>query len=182
MMESGSTGKLRYPYDPPKGPKWDGQCRSQWQQEVKERLLPLLSSRGWRRRLAALLYFDSFMVQVVPGNWTLHFQASRAGEEFKNPEVYGDLYGKILIAFDVENGNRGIKPSDLRALQTEVTAALRDAGVYEKLGVREEACREHHLVMEADAYDVEYAARRLVEYMDAIYDIAEPVLNRLQSG
>ena len=181
-MESGSTGKLRYPKHYPKKPQYGTQPQSDWQRQVKAELDPLLSSRGWRRRFATLLYYDDSQVQVYLDNWTLHFQVSIKGDEFEKTDDYGDLQGKALIAFDVENGNRGIKPSDLRALQTEVTAALRDAGVYEKLGVREEACREHHLVMEADAYDVEYAARRLVEYMDAIYDIAEPVLNRLQSG
>lgn len=119
------------------------------------------------------------MVQVYLDNWTLHFQVGIDGTEFDNV-AYGDLEGKALIGFDVESGNRGTPRRDINLLQEEIRVALRSNGVYEKLRVREEDTKESHLVMETvEADDVELATQRIVEYMDAIYDIVLPILERL---
>ncbi len=178
------SGKLRFPETFPRDPSFGLLPRSTWQKRVWDELRPLLSSHGWSVRRAAAVYFYDFSIQVCLDNWTLHFQVSRDGKEFAN-EAYGDLEGKALIAFDVEGG-RGVKPGDLKQLQREISAALRESGVYETLEVDEADLKQHHLVMDGekkaiDRDDVGYIAERLVEYMDAIYDVAHPVLERLQS-
>jgi len=178
------TGRLRFPETFPRDPSFGLLPRSGWQKRIWEELKPLLSRHGWSVRRAGAVYFYDFMIQICLDNWTLHFQVSRDGKEFAN-EAYGDLEGKALIAFDVEGG-RGVKPSDLKQLQKEISAALRSSGVYEKLEVDEADLRQNHLVMDGerkaiDKDDVGFIAERLVEYMDAIYDVAHPVLERLQS-
>lgn len=175
--------RTRFPTAHPKDSSWSTRPISDWQGRMREELLRLLIDARWLSRFATLLYFKDYMVQVYLDNWTLHFQVGIGGWlEFDNAD-YGDLEGKALIAFDVEGARPGIRRADLNRLQGEIRAALKMNGVYETLGVSPDDCRDHHLVMEtAAADDIEYAARRIVEYMDAIYDIVQPILERLEGA
>lgn len=174
--------KKRYPSAAPNDKHWGERPKSIWQSRLRGTLLLLLGRGGWQSRRASLLYFKDNMVQVYLDNWTLHFQVGVGDEEFQNIEMYEDFDDKALIAFDVENGGRGVKTSDLKELQKQIREELQTNGVYDKLGVDAADPKQHHLLMEtAPANDVDFVAKRLVEYMDAVYDVANPVLERMQN-
>jgi hypothetical protein len=174
--------KLRFPENPPKNASYSTMPRSEWQNMVWAELRPLLSSHKWTIRRAVPLYMGDYMVQIYLDNWTLHFQVSVDGKEFTNERLYGDLSGKALIAFDVEGGNRGISAADLKPLYEEIRTALRSNNVYAELGLPEGDSREHLVMETLDRNDVEAISKRMVEYMDVIYNIAGPILERLQEN
>jgi len=186
--KDGPGDRLRFPPEYPKANRdYHHEPRLGWQMLMRQETLLELGRRGWQRRGATLLCFEDYMVQVYLDNWTLHFQISIDGEEF-NDERYGDLSGKYLICFDLESGNRkGVAVSDIKQLQREVTAALTTAGADRALGLPAVHPLEHHIVWEAFEVDdvmspeaVEAGARRVIDYMDAIFDIASPIMDRLQ--
>jgi hypothetical protein len=132
-------------------------------------------------RRATTTFFRTYMAQVYLDNWTIHFQIAIGGNEFKDKR-YDDLDGKAIITFDVEGGRPNMDRTDLNKLRNEIHEALVTNEVYEKLGVENHPIGEH-LVWEAvDAREGAAAAKRLVEYMEVIYDVASPVLDRLQNG
>ena len=170
--------KMKYPPEAPSGRYWKLTPKSDWQRNVKEGLELQLTRSGWLCHLPCILCFSKYMVQVTLDNWTLHFQAGTNGEEFyRNETRYGDIAGKALIAFDVESGGRGIT---VKALRDEIHMALATAGVYETLGAENRMIEEHVVWETIDADDTDLAVQRIVEYMNAIYDIARPILERLQ--
>jgi hypothetical protein len=159
-----------------------------WQEELTRAILENRDySDKWLLKYEMKRHYYRDQVIVIYSNWTLHFQIAFLSDEWKEGN-YGDLDGKVLLSFDVENGTRGVKPKDLGILQKAISQALLDGGCPQTLG--ENASFEphkHHLVWETVDYipqnadSIQAIANRLFEYMDAIYPIAEPILMELNA-
>jgi hypothetical protein len=176
-----ATNDIRYPRAAPRDNNWNVLPRSEWQSRIKEELRSLLCDGGWMMRRATTTFFRSDMAQVYLDNWTLHFQIAIGGSEFKDKRYEG-LEGKALVTFDVEGGRPNMDRADLNKLRNEIHAALISNEVYEKLGVENHPIGEHLVWDTIDARETAAGAKRLIEYMEVIYDIACPVLDRLENA
>lgn len=162
-----------------------------WQSSMHRALKLKMYSRTWPSLPPTLVCYGKFQVQAYWPPWSLHFQISVGGDEFRNNDGYGDLTGRALICFDVEGGGQVSRSNSacLSNLQQEVATALQSAGVIDRLGIGDHRRLQHHIVWEtvdmsdqADPALIQNAANRVLDYIDAIYPVASAVLRDSEAG
>lgn len=178
--ENNASGQLPFPCDPPNIRGYSEKPRSSWQKKIREELNAQLGrTHPKRTRKKNIIFYKDNLVQLYFDNWTLHFQVSTGGDEWRKKYIdkYGVIEGKYLICFDVESGKR-VTRKNISQLKKEIISALESADVEFK-----NKPVWHHILWEAidvsdiqEAKAIEVCVRKLIDYVITTYGIAETIL------